>query len=416
MIFVVDDQTPEDVAMMAALYSRSAQSVTKHLEKVKKTGSGKFMQSYYVEYGHESIADCGSTTIFIENVSILAAKAIQDWPLYSGQETSTRYIDMSKQNFTNPLNLDIQQKWMDFYHSSQEPLMIHLKTLYPRLNNESETIYNKAIAARCFDILRGFLPAGINTQLAWHTNLRQAANKLTTLRHHPDPIIKELSYKIHKELIKKYPSSFSHKQYPEEEKYLATIPHYFKSSNNLSLSTTINNDDLLDDIIQKRPPKAKLPRYLDDLGQIKFNFMIDFGSFRDIQRHRSGICRMPLLTIENGFHSWYLDNLSEPLRKKALELIEEQIKEIKKIDDIILAQYYIPLGFIVGCQMTFTLPGAVYTLELRSGNTVHSTLRQLSHDLTKQLREKLPNIVLHCDMGPDEWNLKRGKQDIVKID
>src|SRR5262245_27953558 len=96
-IRLVDDLTPEDVAMLQALYSRSAESVDVHLEKVKETGSGRFMESYYVGYTHKSIADCGSTTVFIEGVSMLAAKAIQDWPLYSGQETSTRFIDFSKQ-------------------------------------------------------------------------------------------------------------------------------------------------------------------------------------------------------------------------------------------------------------------------------------------------------------------------------
>ncbi|MCK4744611.1 FAD-dependent thymidylate synthase, partial [Candidatus Parcubacteria bacterium] len=96
-IFIYDEFNPEDIAMMQALYSRSPKSAEEHAEKVKKSGSGKFMEKFYVGYGHQSIADCGSTTIFIEKVSILADKAIQDWPLYSGQETSTRYIDMSKQ-------------------------------------------------------------------------------------------------------------------------------------------------------------------------------------------------------------------------------------------------------------------------------------------------------------------------------
>src|SRR3990172_488793 len=95
-IRIVDDLNPEDVAMLQALYSRSAESVDVHLEKVKQSGSGKFMASYYVGYGHKSIADTGSTTLFIEDVSLLAAKAVQDWPLYNGQETSTRYIDMSR--------------------------------------------------------------------------------------------------------------------------------------------------------------------------------------------------------------------------------------------------------------------------------------------------------------------------------
>src|SRR4030042_5043290 len=102
-IFVYDEFGPQDIAMMQALYSRSPMSVKDHVEKVKQSGSGKFMERFYIGYGHASIADCGSTTIFIEGVSILGDKAIQDWPLYSGQETSTRYVDMAKQLIIDPV-------------------------------------------------------------------------------------------------------------------------------------------------------------------------------------------------------------------------------------------------------------------------------------------------------------------------
>ena len=59
-VFLYDEYSPEDVAMMQALYSRSPKSVEEHVEKVKATGSGKFMESFYVGYGHASIADCGA--------------------------------------------------------------------------------------------------------------------------------------------------------------------------------------------------------------------------------------------------------------------------------------------------------------------------------------------------------------------
>ena len=89
-IYIYDEFNPEDTAMMQALYSRSPKSVVEHVKEVKSSGSGEFMKTFYVGYGHLSIADCGSTTIFIEQISILADKAVQDWQLYSGQETSTR--------------------------------------------------------------------------------------------------------------------------------------------------------------------------------------------------------------------------------------------------------------------------------------------------------------------------------------
>jgi hypothetical protein len=102
-IYTTHEFSPEPLAMLQALYSRDPRSVLDHIDRVHKVGAEKFMGSFYVGYGHKSIGDCGTTTIFIEQVSMLCAKAFQDWPLYNGQEASTRYLDMSKQEVLNPL-------------------------------------------------------------------------------------------------------------------------------------------------------------------------------------------------------------------------------------------------------------------------------------------------------------------------
>lgn len=161
-VYIYDEFDPEAIAMMQALYSRSSDSVSKHVEKVRTSGSKQFMESYYVGYGHASIGDCGVTTIFIEGVSILAAKAIQDNPLYSGQETSTRYIDFSTQPIFDPINdestNEIQQKWIYFYTKNKNIIIEHLKKTFPLKEGEQEKTWEKAIQARTFDILRGFYP------------------------------------------------------------------------------------------------------------------------------------------------------------------------------------------------------------------------------------------------------------------
>ena len=105
-IYVYDEFDPESEAMLQALYSRSPKSVREHVEKVRAAGPGKFMDKFYVGYGHKSIGDCGTTTLFFENVSLLAAKAIQDWPRYNGQEASTRYLDFTKQLMVDPMRTD----------------------------------------------------------------------------------------------------------------------------------------------------------------------------------------------------------------------------------------------------------------------------------------------------------------------
>lgn len=425
-IFVYDEFGPQDTAMMQALYSRSPLSVEEHVEKVKQSGSGKFMEKFYVGYGHASIADCGSTTIFIEQISIIADKAVQDWPMYSGQETSTRYVDMSKQPIIDPIGNAESKKildgWMNFYIGSQEKLKQHLREKFPRKEGEDEKMYEKAIAARCFDIMRGFLPAGITTQLSWHTNLRQAWDKLAILRHNPVPEVQEIANSIYQKLKEKYPQSFSHELFEDQEQYRELIneKYYFnppKYQSDFSMKTAISSEalDEYSDIIQKRPPKIGLPVFLYELGTITFDFHLDYGSFRDIHRHRNGVCRMPLLATNIGFNQWYLKQLPDDLRKEAEEVIARQKEAVEKLEaSPEIKQYYVALGFNAACRVTYGLPATVYVTELRSGRMVHPTLRKIAHKMREFLLQKFPGLVLHCDLGPDDWDVRRGLQDITE--
>lgn len=426
-IFVIDEFNSEDIAMMQALYSRSSQSVVEHIKKVKESGSGKFMEKFYVGYGHASIADCGSTTIFIEGISILGDKAIQDWPLYSGQETSTRYVDMSKQPIIDPLatseSKEILDRWLQFYITSQPVIEKFLMEKHSFQPGEDEGTYRKAIKARTFDILRSFLPAGITTQLSWHTNLRQAFDKLSWLKHYPLEEVQKTAEDIFSALKEKYPHSFSHEKTEEQEDYRRIVAEkYFyynpeKLDSDFSINTNINPLELnkYQDIIKNRPAKTGLPHFLAELGTATFDFLLDFGSFRDIQRHRNGVCRMPLLTTDFGFNTWYLDELPNELKNKSQELIlnqKEAIDRLKIRQE--LKQYYIALGFNVACRVTYALPAAAYVIELRSGKMVHPTLRKIALRIRESLLEKFPNLVLNCDLTPSQWDISRGLQDIVE--
>ncbi|MFA6513850.1 MAG: FAD-dependent thymidylate synthase [Patescibacteria group bacterium] len=425
-IFIYDEFNPEDVAMMQALYSRSPKSVTEHVEKVKQSGSGKFMATFYVGYGHASIADCGSTTIFIENISILGDKAIQDWQLYSGQETSTRYIDMGKQEIVDPLNTieskTVLNNWMNFYINNQEKIQQYLMTKYPRQESEDEGVYIKAIKARGFDVMRGFLPAGVTTQLSWHTNLRQAWDHLVLLRHHPLLEVRQNAEVILEKLKEKYSHSFSHVLNEDQENYRAqTVGKYTyfspSDSNEFLMTTTVKEDELANyqEIIDTRPPRIGLPNFLGDLGTFTFDFHLDFGSFRDIQRHRNGIGRMPLLTIELGFGNWYLEQLPEDLRTEAINLIAAQKILIAKLETTPeIKQYYIAIGFNVACHFTFPLPAAIYVIELRSNKTVHPSLRGIAHKMYRAVKTKFPNLKLYADLDLDDWDVRRGLADIIK--
>ena len=346
--------------------------------------------------------------------------------MYSGQETSTRYIDMSKQEIIDPLKTEeskkIMEAWMDFYISSQPVIEEHLKNKYPRKPEEDEVMYGKAIKARTFDILRSFLPAGITTQLSWHTNLRQGWDKLSVMKHNPVPEIREIAEEMLAKLKEKYPNSFSFELQEVQEtyrEYLGQVYNYYnpESFPEFSGKTNIVSEELnkYKDILFFRPPKTGLPHFLTELGNIRFDFLLDFGSFRDIQRHRNGVCRMPLLTTKRGFNAWYLEQLPNDLRIKAEKLIEEQKARIEKLEaspEII--QYYIALGFNVPCRVSYGLPATVYVTELRSGRTVHPTLRKIAHKMGEWLDDKFPGLKLHLDLDMDDWDVRRGLNDIVE--
>ncbi len=425
-IIIVDDVAPEANAMLQALYSRSPKSVTEHLEIVRTAGPEKFMASYYVGYGHKSIGDCGTTSIFVENVSMLVAKAVQDWALYNGQEASTRYLDMSKQEVLNPLGTKegkaIQDEWMRFYAHTLEALIPSLKTRFPIKDGDNEKIYEKAIHAKAFDIARGFLPAGATTYASWHTNLRQAADHLKEMRHHPLPEVRQTAGEIMKSLQAKYSSSFLHKEYPLEEAYVAQSVSEFAYFDDSSIKkfTYKNRLDIKGltqhkKLLKNRPAKAELHQRFRQYGDVLFSFPLDFGSYRDLQRQRSAIQEMPLLSTKHGFHSWYLEQLTPELRTEALAVLKAQKARIAKLKTTKeIKQYYTAMGYMVTVKMSCSLPSAVYIAELRSADTVHPTLRIEAQKMGDVLAKIVPNLTMHHDKSPGTWNIKRGSQDIVK--
>lgn len=417
---------PESEAMLQALHSRSIGGLEEHLKILAEKGPDNFMKNFYVGYGHKSIGDCGSITIFIEGISILVAKAIQDWSLYSGQESSTRYIDFQTQSFKNPIGTkegeDILENWRSFYIETLKPTEEYLRKQFPKGKDEPEGIYKKAINARAFDILRGFLPAGSTTNMAWHTNLRQAADKLMLLRQHPLIEVKNVAEAIEKTLIETFPNSFGHKRYEETEnynKYWMENVYYHHNKNSFEfkiLNNSINTKLLPFKVLQKRPAKTELPKYLAEAGSIQIEFLLDFGSFRDIQRHRAITQRMPLLTTEIGFENWYILELPKEFQKKAQDLLKAQEK---KINNLKISkkekQYYTAMGYKISNRLTANLPALVYLVELRATRFVHPTLRKKAKMMADSLIELFSKhgLKIYLDPEIDRFDIKRGEQDIV---
>ncbi len=458
-IHIHDDIPPEDLAMLQALYSRSPASVTEHLEKVQAKGSGNFMAKFYVGYGHASIGDCGVTTIFIENFSMLAAKAIQDNPLYSGQEASTRYLDFSAMPLVEPYNhpaaAAIQQGWMNIYNKYLPEVIVALQERYPftQTGYKSEKIWQNAINARAFDIMRGFLPVGTTTYLSWTTNLRQARQRLMKLKAHPLPEVRDMAQHMFQQLYDKYPHSFTGQEMDTANPRYAARDAYnqrlAEQENILSPQALLQRNELSAEdlhhiqqggfiarthkldiaglnthettVLTTRPEGAELPRYLEKYGAYDFYFVLDFGSFRDLQRHRNGICQVPLIDNTCGFYPWYLEEIRSLLPAAAPDIemeIQRLLQAIAVLPEQGLTttpeqnQYLYPMGMGLVCHLTYSVPQATYVAELRSQKTVHASLRPIAQHMAQQLQQDSPAMTLYADHDTDSWSAKRGEQTI----
>src|SRR3954454_13448070 len=105
-VFTVAPLPPEKVAYALARYSRSPDSISDSIEWVRTHDSSKFLDSFYFQYGHASIADLGHLVLCFEGISELAATEIEDEQLWDGQARSSRYQDFGRGRFIVPPEFD----------------------------------------------------------------------------------------------------------------------------------------------------------------------------------------------------------------------------------------------------------------------------------------------------------------------
>src|SRR6266853_6457448 len=101
-VFAVYGVEPEIQAYAMAKYSRSSLSMRESLKEITLQKAEKFLNTFYFQYGHRSIADLAHIALAIERLSILAAIVVADEQRWDGQERSTRYQDFRKSGYYTP--------------------------------------------------------------------------------------------------------------------------------------------------------------------------------------------------------------------------------------------------------------------------------------------------------------------------
>ncbi len=190
-VITVAPLPPEKCAYALARYSRSPDSIQKSLDWVRTHDSAKFLESFYFQYGHASIADLGHIVMCFEGVSELAATEIEDEQLWDGQARSSRYQDFARSGFVTPPEFDAEQSaryeqagrtLLDAYQTVHTRAAGYLSEKLPRPAEMKEDMYRRNIAARAFDIARYLLFFGVPTGVGQVTSIRTLERQIRRLK------------------------------------------------------------------------------------------------------------------------------------------------------------------------------------------------------------------------------------------
>lgn len=211
-VYAVYGVEPEIQAYAMAKYSRSALSMKESLREISQQKAEKFLNTFYFQYGHRSIADLAHIALAIERLSILAAIAVADEQRWDGQERSTRYQDFKKSGYYVPDFGDFRVvagdpsapvSAKDFYSKTvnslfaeyealSDRMFLYLASITPKPDEMKQEAYERTLRARAFDISRYLLPLAANTSLGEIVNARTLESQVSHLLSHTHKEIREL--------------------------------------------------------------------------------------------------------------------------------------------------------------------------------------------------------------------------------
>jgi thymidylate synthase ThyX len=194
-VYAVQGAPPEIQAYGLAKYSRSAQSLEESIDELSTQRAEQFLNTFYFQYGHASIADLAHVTLALENISMLAAFHVVDEPLWDGQGRSSRYQNFRDSGFYIPPELEgtadrtHYQEALDIalgqYERFSTELTDALKAVIPQPEGMTAPTYNRKLRARAFDVARYFLPYATLTSNGQVTSARTLERQISQLAGSP---------------------------------------------------------------------------------------------------------------------------------------------------------------------------------------------------------------------------------------
>ena len=496
-VYAITGVSPEVQAYAMAKYSRSAQSMRESIGELSGQQAEQFLNTFYFQYGHRSIADLAHLALAVEDISILAAIRLVDEPLWDGQERSTRYQDFRKSGYYTPASLAGSEHAEAYratadelfarYHRLSRKLLDVLVTRYPRPADMDEGTHKRTLRARAFDVARYLLPLATLTSAGQVTSARVLERQIARLLADPLPEARAVGealrdacrapgYDVTRERVwrsleslngdraaeavravlpadapvaptlVKYavPAPYATETYAAlaeaASAYLGRLPvdrsrpvelAGLESPEDEAVATLLYRADRAGhsyrqvQAVMLELSAAQLAEMFDlsfrgrgrhddwlrehQTGYaLKFDLLLDAGSFRDLHRHRRCVQIIQPFTAEHGY-----DDPEEILRLgladaagdaitagMADELgggMESGVRAARALTEAFSegAAYLLPMGARVRALFKMDAAQAAYMAELRTGVGGHFSYRRIAFLMYQALAERHPTLARH---------------------
>ena len=205
-VYAVHGADPEVLAYAMAKYSRSALSMRESLTEISVQRAEQFLNTFYFQYGHRSIADLAHIAFAVERLSLLAAIVLVDEQRWDGQERSTRYQNFQKSGWYLPdfgsdaastkLYSDTVENLFATYQRTTAAVHEALRQRVACPEAMKPEAYDRTLKARAFDVARYLLPLATNTSLGQIVNARTLETQVSRLLSHPLAEVRDLGAKL----------------------------------------------------------------------------------------------------------------------------------------------------------------------------------------------------------------------------
>lgn len=455
-IYVLSRKThsAETIAVAFAKTSRSPRPFDEIAAELNDESSAQFHEKWVVGYGHASVAEHAVLHLALENVSRVAAEAIESNRLASYTEKSTRYQKWALDAFFTPPELVDSPLLARYqatvrhlfatYADSLEPVRATLRDEVPLRPGESEAAWDRRVRSRYVDVCRFLLPAASLANIGMTANARVLENAVRKWLSHPLEEVRAIGREVKAIARSETPTLV---KYAEKQDYLVQAAEKLRHRAAARQDAEASSPDFCrleawDADGEDRVLAAALYRFgnasferslayvrsLDASGRASlaedllgglgthdmplrelehttytFDLLMDQGAYAEFKRHRMMTQTPQLLTAGLGYavpRRIRQAGLEETYRQAMAQAAETWSALADWNPDV--AQYVVPNGFYRRVLATFNLREAFHFCRLRAAPNAHFSIRLIAQRVYAEIARVHPLLARYLLLPADE--------------